>query len=94
MISKIKSPARLHGMVKPPGDKSISHRASLLNSISKGVSHVSNFCVGDDRSSMLGCLRGLGANITRHTNCKISGAEECFEIIGSGLHGLANQQMF
>jgi len=92
MISKITSPDRLHGIVKPPGDKSISHRAGLLNSISEGVSHVSNFCVGDDRSSMLGCLKGLGANITRHTNCKISGAEECFEIIGSGLDGLAEPQ--
>tara|TARA_B100000029_G_scaffold145601_1_gene140772 strand:+ start:45 stop:1349 length:1305 start_codon:yes stop_codon:yes gene_type:complete len=89
MISKVTSPRRLYGRVKPPGDKSISHRASLLNSIATGISHVSNFCVGDDRSSMLGCLKGLGANITRHTDCKISESQECFEIVGAGLHGLS-----
>ena len=72
MISKITSPRTLNGTIRPPGDKSISHRASLLNSISTGVSHVSNFCVGDDRSSMLGCLRALGVNINKHTNCGIS----------------------
>ena len=89
MISKITSPRTLNGTIRPPGDKSISHRASLLNSISTGVSHVSNFCVGDDRSSMLGCLRALGVNINKHTNCGISKGDECFEIVGSGLHGLS-----
>ena len=89
MISKITSPRTLNGTIRPPGDKSISHRASLLNSISTGVSHVSNFCVGDDRSSMLGCLRALGVNINKHTNCGISKGDECFDIVGSGLHGLS-----
>ena len=63
MFKKVTSPSRLEGIVIPPGDKSISHRAALLNSIASGKAHVSNFCVGDDRSSMLGCLAGLGARI-------------------------------
>ncbi|PZC50569.1 MAG: 3-phosphoshikimate 1-carboxyvinyltransferase [Chloroflexi bacterium] len=37
---------------------------------------------------MLRCLRGLGADISRHVNCPISNADECFKIIGQGLHGL------
>ena len=89
MKRAISSPSRLEGVLAPPGDKSISHRAALLNSIAGGVAHVSNFCVGDDRASMLRCLRGLGVEITRHPNCEVSGGEECFEVVGNGLHGLA-----
>ncbi len=88
MYKKVTSPSRLEGIVVPPGDKSISHRAALLNCIASGKAHVSNFCVGDDRSSMLGCLIGLGAHISKHNECNISGSEECFEIEGSGLEGL------
>jgi 3-phosphoshikimate 1-carboxyvinyltransferase len=88
MIEQVTSTKRLYGTIRPPGDKSISHRAALLNSISKGSSHVSNFCVGDDRTSMLGCLAGLGVNIVEHKNCKVSQSEECFEIEGRGLNGL------
>ncbi len=73
----------------PPGDKSISHRAALLNSIARGEAHVSNFCVGDDRASMLRCLRGLGARIRRHTACSVTGADECFEVRGQGRKGLS-----
>ena len=88
MIEQVTSTKRLYGTIRPPGDKSISHRAALLNSISTGSSHVSNFCVGDDRTSMLGCLTGLGINIVKHDNCKVSQSEECFEIEGRGLNGL------
>ena len=89
MKRTISPPSRLEGVLAPPGDKSISHRAALLNSIAGGTAHVSNFCVGDDRASMLRCLRGLGVEITRHLDCEVSGGEECFEVEGNGLHGLA-----
>lgn len=70
------------------GDKSISHRAALLNSIADGTAHVSNFCVGDDRTSMLGCLRGLGVEITELGDSDVWPGEECFEVRGRGLDGL------
>ncbi len=88
MRRTISSPSRLEGVLAPPGDKSISHRAVLLNSIAGGTAHVSNFCVGDDRASMLRCLRGLGVKITRHQNCESNGGKEYFEVVGNGLHGL------
>ena len=88
MRQVITSPARIDGDAVPPGDKSISHRAVLLNSIAWGTAHVSNFCVGDDRTSMLRCLRGLGARIQRHTSCPISHTEECFKVSGDGPNGL------
>ena len=89
MERTVRHGSRLEGTVVPPGDKSISHRAALLNSIADGEAHVSNFCVGDDRSSMLGCLRGLGVEIDKHHDCPVSGAPECFRIVGHGKDGLA-----
>ena len=95
MFVKVNAPKILEGTIRPPGDKSISHRAALLNSISIGTAHVSNFCVGDDRTSMLGCLRALGAEIEEHSGCTVSGAEECFEIKGNGLtHSVSRQTCY
>ena len=92
MIKKVAEAKKLQGIISPPGDKSISHRAALLNSISVGTAHVSNFCVGDDRSSMLGCLQSLGASIEKHSNCPVSGSSECFEIKGEGHQGLTEPE--
>ena len=80
---------RLEGTVVPPGDKSISHRAALLNAIADGVATVSNFCVGDDRTSMLGCLRGLGVKIEERHETAETGPGEYFVIHGRGKDGLA-----
>ena len=77
--------ARLEATVVPPGDKSVSHRAALLNAISDGRAKVTNFCVGDDRTSMLGCLRGLGVEIAESVEDGI----ETFTINGKGLDGLS-----
>ena len=71
MNRTIRHSDRLEGTVSTAGDKSISHRAALLNSIADGTAHVSNFCVGDDRTSMLGCLRGLGVEIIECTDCDV-----------------------
>ena len=84
----IRPPKRIEGTVALPGDKSISQRALLLNSIALGTAHVSNLCEGDDRRSILRCLRGLGVRITRHLSCQASGAEECYEVRGRGIDGL------
>ena len=83
MKKTITKPKRLEAVVTPPGDKSISHRAALLNGISKGCARLSNFCVGDDRNSMIGCLRDLGVRIS-----PILGKPDDFEIYGRGLDGL------
>ena len=77
--------ARLEATVVPPGDKSISHRAALLNAISDGQAKVINFCVGDDRTSMLGCLRGLGVEIEEN----VEDGLETFTIAGRGKDGLS-----
>jgi len=59
----VASPSRLEGDVAPPGDKSISHRALILNAIARGKARLSNLGPGADVLSTLTCLRALGVKI-------------------------------
>ncbi len=79
---------RVQGTPTPPGDKSISHRAVLLNSLTSGSAHVSNFCEGDDRTAMLGCLRALGISIKRIRHTDGRTCSDCFYVRGRGPNGL------
>jgi len=56
---------RLEGEIAPPGDKSISHRAAILNSIALGEAEITNFAPGRDCWSTVSCLRALGVEIRR-----------------------------
>lgn len=62
MEQRVRSPSRLRGTVVVPGDKSISHRAAILNALASGPARVDNFLVGDDTSATLECLRALGVD--------------------------------
>jgi 3-phosphoshikimate 1-carboxyvinyltransferase len=57
-------PARsVSGRVRPPGDKSISHRYALFAALADGVSEISGYSTGADCRSTLDCLRALGVSI-------------------------------
>ena len=59
-------PARhVHGALRLPGDKSISHRYAMLGAIAEGKSRFENYSTGADCASTLGCLRSLGVRWTR-----------------------------
>ena len=53
------------GVVRPPGDKSISHRVLMLAALAKGKSELSGLLTGDDVKSSARVLRQLGAGISR-----------------------------
>ncbi len=55
----------LSGRLRPPGDKSISHRALLLNSLAVGRAHVRGLLEGEDVLAMAAALRALGAGVAR-----------------------------
>ena len=59
----ITRPSVLRGTVTPPGDKSVSHRALLLNSIARGRARVTGLSSGADVLSTMACLRSLGVEI-------------------------------
>src|SRR5580704_13325237 len=55
-------PARgVHGVVRIPGDKSISHRYAMLAAIAQGTSRFHNFSAARDCGSTLDCVRKLGS---------------------------------
>ena len=61
------SPAlAVRGIVRVPGDKSISHRAALFNALGDGQASITNFSPGADCASTLNCLRDLGVDIERN----------------------------
>lgn len=54
---------RVRGSLRPPGDKSISHRALILAAVTRGKSHIRNILDSEDVRSTAGVLRALGAHI-------------------------------
>ena len=56
---------KLKGRIAVPGDKSISHRALLLSSISRGSSLLEGLNLGLDCQRTIHCLRSLGVVLTK-----------------------------
>ena len=63
MHQSVNRPSCLDGALSVPGDKSISHRALILNSIAQGSAQVTGLSSGADVASTMGCLISLGAKI-------------------------------
>ncbi len=82
----VSRPRRLAGEVVAPGDKSVSHRAVMLNSIGEGHARVRNFSPGDDCTSTMIIMRALGVNIDRTSADGDSG--DTLVIEGAGADGL------
>ncbi len=62
-VETIKYCPGLDGEVVLPGDKSISHRAVILNSLAMGKARIDNFAPGADCLSTVRCLKALGVRI-------------------------------
>jgi 3-phosphoshikimate 1-carboxyvinyltransferase len=56
----LKGKASVRGSIRPPGDKSISHRVAMLASIAEGTSSIEGFAASHDCWSTVDCLRRLG----------------------------------
>jgi len=54
----------VHGVVRPPGDKSISHRVLMLAALARGTSEIRGILTGEDVKSTAGVLRQVGAKIS------------------------------
>lgn len=77
---KIEKRGAIRGEIKIPADKSITHRAIIIGSISDGVVEVDNYLAGADCLSTLNCMKKLGVKIER--------SEKSLLIHGAGLRGL------
>jgi len=63
MLARVSPPRRLRGSPRLPGDKSISHRALILNAIAEGRATLSGLSRGADVLSTASCLGALGVVI-------------------------------
>ena len=53
------------GELRPPSDKSLTHRAYMMSAIARGESAVRNPLRGEDCESTLACLAAMGLGFTR-----------------------------
>ena len=70
----------IRGMIRIPGDKSISHRSIILSSIAEGTSQISGFLQGEDSLNTIKAFQQMGVSIERE--------RDQVTVIGAGLHGL------
>ena len=87
MIFTVSKLQQIRSQLNVPGDKSISHRALIINSIANGPSHICNLSFGNDVRSTIKCLKALGVQISTTKNCP-NNLINCVEIVGKGLFGL------
>jgi 3-phosphoshikimate 1-carboxyvinyltransferase len=73
-LSSLAAPAaigpasRLRGRLELPSDKSISHRALIVNALSGGPATVTTRAPGRDLLSTVTCLRALGVSVDEQTH--------------------------
>jgi 3-phosphoshikimate 1-carboxyvinyltransferase len=72
---------RVEGLIRVPGDKSISHRALMLGAIADGRTEVEGFLPGADCLATLAAVEAMGVAATRPDETSV-------RIDGAGLHGL------
>jgi 3-phosphoshikimate 1-carboxyvinyltransferase len=71
----------LHGEVRVPGDKSISHRAIMFAALAEGTSHIAGFLEGEDTRATARAFAQMGV--------RIDAPRPSERIVhGVGLHGL------
>lgn len=56
----------LRGTVRPPGDKSVSHRAAILGALAEGASRITGFSPSEDCARTVEALAQMGVQIRRH----------------------------
>jgi 3-phosphoshikimate 1-carboxyvinyltransferase len=77
---EISTAKKFKGEFSPTPDKSISHRAVIFSSLSKGKSVIKNFLRAEDPISTVNAFRALGVDIHFEGDDLI--------VIGNGIHGL------
>ncbi len=77
----VRAGGSLHGELRVPGDKSISHRSIMLGALADGVTDVSGFLEGEDALATMRAFRAMGVQIEGPDQGRV-------RIQGVGLRGL------
>lgn len=86
----------IHGELRVPGDKSISHRAFMLGALARGTTAVSHALESHDVASTRGVLQALGARIEKRGEAwTVSGGElrEPSSVLDAGNSGTTARLM-
>jgi 3-phosphoshikimate 1-carboxyvinyltransferase len=83
MTLRFSAPRGIGGVLAPPPDKSITHRALLLAALADGTSRIANPLATGDCLSTRACLRALGAGVEEDAR------NRSWLVTGRGLRGLA-----
>lgn len=81
MEREIKAVNGLQGVLRIPGDKSISHRSLICAALAQGTSSVQGLLLGGDNRATWKALEAMGVTITQQDEATVT-------VEGVGLHGL------
>lgn len=78
---QVAAASALHGVLRVPGDKSISHRSVMLSALADGQSTIQGFLPGEDNRNTLQAFKAMGVPVVEHS-------ETVLTIDGVGRDGL------
>ncbi len=78
---KVRPSGKIHGRIRVPGDKSVSHRSIMLGAIADGTTHITGFLEGEDSLATLKAFQAMGVAIEGPDNGRVT-------VHGVGLKGL------
>ncbi|CAN5615195.1 3-phosphoshikimate 1-carboxyvinyltransferase [soil metagenome] len=81
----------LRGSLRPPPDKSISHRAAILAAMGEGETRIEGFLDAADTRSSLAAVEALGARVSEREGSEIAGGADV-TIAGVGLRGAGGSE--
>ncbi len=81
----------LSGTLRPPPDKSISHRAALIAAMGEGETEVDGYLDASDTRATLGALRTLGVAVQQDASTEVPGGLRV-RVEGAGLRGPGERQ--
>ena len=84
MATRFDPAGPLHGNLRPPADKSISHRAALIAAMSEGQTEIEGYLNSADTNSTLAAVRALGATVEGGGS---NGMAPVVRVHGVGLRG-------
>lgn len=65
---------KIEGEISVPGDKSVSHRAVMLNAISRGEAVIENFLMAEDCMATINAFKEMGVSISVGNMIRVRGA--------------------
>jgi 3-phosphoshikimate 1-carboxyvinyltransferase len=72
-VTRFEPATRLRGELRPPADKSISHRAAILAAMGEGEARISGYLDSADTRATLEAISSLGATVEEGSELRIEG---------------------